>query len=101
MKTTVKIENGSNVCEAELTVVDGKQMVTIEFAELLAILDGKAAAPKAKKVGRGPAKKSAKVAKAAPDAEPASKPAGAKRGRKPRIVSGAFSGEAVTDPSSF
>lgn len=102
MKTTVKIENGSKVYEAELNVVNGKQMVTIEFAELLAILEGNASVPKAKKPGRGTAKKSTKTIKASADAEqPAAKPAGAKRGRKPRIVSGAFSGDSVTDPSGF
>lgn len=96
MRTMLKIETGSENLEVELKMVDGKQIVELELAQLLALVDGKKPAAKTPKAPK-PAKKPASKAKARKDAasvetaaeEPALKPAGAKRGRKPKS---AFSG---------
>lgn len=77
MRTTLKIETSGKSLEVELKLVDGKQIVELELADLLALIGGKPAkAPAATK-----AQKPAAASKAPKVSAPAS---GIKRGRKPK-----------------
>lgn len=80
MRTTLKIETPAKSLEVELKLVDGKQIVELELADLLALIGEKPAkspaAPKASKAA--PATKAPKAPKVASPAP------GAKRGRKPK-----------------
>ncbi|MFA6508308.1 MAG: hypothetical protein WCT14_19555 [Treponemataceae bacterium] len=96
MRTTLKIETGTENLEVELKIVDGKQIVELELAQLLALVGGKKTPAKVAKVAKAP--KSAKKTKAAATevsapviAASESKTAGAKRGRKPKTASSGVS----------
>lgn len=88
MRTTVKIETATKILEVELKLVDGKQVVEVELAELLEMLGEKSV--KAVKAVKAPAAaKTPKAEKAVKAPKPAmsDKPAtGAKRGRKPKAA---------------
>lgn len=76
MRTTLKIETANKVFEVELKLVNGKQVVELELADLLALIDGKGAKTSA-------AVKPAKAQTASKSTKENSS-GGAKRGRKPK-----------------
>jgi hypothetical protein len=101
MRTTLKIETPTKTIEVALKLVEGKQIVELELADLLSLFEGKstktsvaskeAKAPKTAKAPKEP--KGPKVAATAPKV-------GAKRGRKPKAgVQGETVSEAVVDPT--